>query len=97
MNFLSQTLLVPGKDGSLFKYEIYTKTGISSSNEQIEEGTYRVVVLELGRESDVFKVIDDNLDVTPLFKKRRLKLGFIPIGSYGAPLSDLAEYLIKLP
>lgn len=71
MKNLIQTILTETNDGSLNKFEIYSKHRKLDIYEKVPEGSCRVVLYKLEANDHVFKIIDSNVDLQNLFEKHK--------------------------
>lgn len=71
MKHLAHTFLVTTADGSVIKYEIYTKDFDLGYYKKIPEGTCRIISSKFDMASKEFKVEDINLNIDNLFVANR--------------------------
>lgn len=69
MRFLIQSFLARASSGHQLKYEIYSNSRQLNHYEKVPEGSCRVISYQLTDKS--IKIIDGNVDVTPLFEANR--------------------------
>ncbi|WP_395313128.1 hypothetical protein V1603_19555 [Enterobacter sp. ECC-219] len=68
MKHLLHSFLSKSTDGSTFKYEIYSKYQELGYHKKIPEGTCQIVQSVFDADSNLFKVVDINLNIDELFK-----------------------------
>jgi len=68
MKHLIHSFLSTSIDGSILKYEIYSKYQELGHYNKVPEGTCQIVALKFDSNSNEFKVTDINLDIDRLFK-----------------------------
>jgi len=71
MRFLIQTFLTRTNDGRQLKYEIYSNSYKLDHFDKVPEGSSRVICYELI--DKITEVIDNDVDLTPLFKANQPK------------------------
>lgn len=68
MKHLIHTFLSKSADGSIFKYEIYSKFHDLGHHKKVPEGTCQIIESKFEPESSEFNVININLNIDELFK-----------------------------
>jgi len=94
MKFLIQTFLTRSRDGKQLKYEIYSNSRKLDHYDKVPEGSCRVISYQLSDNSIV--IINDNVDVMPLFAANRPKPDtWYSDGPDRVRLDMLIDYLIE--
>lgn len=68
MKHLIHTFLSKSSDGSIFKYEIYSKFQDLGYHKKVPEGTCQIIESKFESESGEFRVVNIDLDIDALFK-----------------------------
>ncbi|HGV0028913.1 TPA: hypothetical protein ACNFPK_001488 [Citrobacter freundii] len=68
MKHLIHTFLSKSADGSIFKYEIYSKFQDLGHYKKVPEGTCQIIEYKFEPDSSEFNVININLNIDELFK-----------------------------
>ncbi len=97
MKYLIQTFIKEHAGGSLDKFELYSTSSSPTAHNKVPEGTCRIVKYHIEAGSELFNVVDRDVDVQRLFDDNQPEPNtWYSDGQDRVSIYMLMDYLLKM-